>query len=366
MTDFNRLRLAAKGNPERLNEILQLEGRERFSHKLPEFCANQETRFPDLLAGEQATSEALARVHADIAGPTQRVLDLTFGLGIDAFEFARRGTSVTALDLNPERAKAGADNARALGLTEVNVVCADCFDWLADYQGEPFDIIMADPARRGEGGRRLFSLADCSPDLSGHIDSLLSKGKRLLVKASPMLDPTLTASQLGHNADIFAIGTRREAKELTALLPGNSVRAAIMADIDKTFVFSPSALPRQFRNPESGLTLYEPWAPVMKLGLYNSLALSTNTLPIAPNTHLFIGRNGIEFPGEAFEIEKVMPLSKQSIRLLKEIEASVSIRNFPIPAQELAKRLKAKESQTKRIFGVTNSQGEKLLILATR
>ena len=111
MTDYSRLRLQAKGDPQRLDEILQMQCRERFAGKFPETLKCGGFRFPSLLAAEQATSDALASYHARAVKPSRAVLDMTMGLGIDSFALARAGAKVTAFELDETKAETAKANA---------------------------------------------------------------------------------------------------------------------------------------------------------------------------------------------------------------------------------------------------------------
>ena len=98
--DYGALRLKAKGDRARLDEILNMECRDKTRSKLARTLqAAPDFRFPSLAVAEMATSDAMADIHAGLAGEGGGVADMTFGLGIDAFAFARRASSVTAFDI---------------------------------------------------------------------------------------------------------------------------------------------------------------------------------------------------------------------------------------------------------------------------
>lgn len=144
--DYSRERLAAAGDPARLDAILQAELRERAASKLPLTLSCSEFRFPTALSAEQATGDHLAALHAALVEPESTVLDMTCGLGIDAFHIARRALSVTAIDIDSRCAEAVNMNARALGLDNVEGVCADSTEWLR-LTDRKFDVILS--IRRG-------------------------------------------------------------------------------------------------------------------------------------------------------------------------------------------------------------------------
>ena len=187
--DTAKLRL--KYGRERADEILQIECRRKHGSKLAEtLAANPEFVFPTALSGEQSTSDRLARFHAALVGHAARVADLTAGLGIDAMSMASKTGNVVAVERDADVADALRSNSSSLGNLEV--VCADCRDvveaWARD--GISFDCIFIDPARRAADGGRVYALDQCEPDVVAMLPTLKRITRRLVIKASPMLDIT--------------------------------------------------------------------------------------------------------------------------------------------------------------------------------
>ena len=99
-------RLRCAGDSQAMDKILQQECRRRASRKLAATLLCPDFRFPTSLSAEQCTSDEIARIHADMVQPGASVLDMTCGLGIDAFHIARRASSVIAIDINHDVAGA--------------------------------------------------------------------------------------------------------------------------------------------------------------------------------------------------------------------------------------------------------------------
>jgi release factor glutamine methyltransferase len=91
------------------------------------------------------TSEFFAAFIAglDLAG--KRVVDVGTGTGILALAAARAGAAnVLAVDINPNAARAAAENAAANGLdTQVTAVCSDLLSGVSP--GGIFDVILSNP-----------------------------------------------------------------------------------------------------------------------------------------------------------------------------------------------------------------------------
>ena len=124
--DVATLRLRHHSDRTLMHAILQIEARRKTASKLADTLKCPSFQFPDMIAAEQSTSDALAAIHSSIIGEAATVADLTCGLGIDTFHFAASGRKVTAIERRPEAAEAARLNARALGLAgSVEVITAD-------------------------------------------------------------------------------------------------------------------------------------------------------------------------------------------------------------------------------------------------
>lgn len=88
--DTARLRLRHAGDPGMAHAIMQIECRRKAARKLHDTLRNDGFVFPTALSAEQCTSDNIAAYHASLIAPGETVLDMTAGLGIDAFHMARR------------------------------------------------------------------------------------------------------------------------------------------------------------------------------------------------------------------------------------------------------------------------------------
>ncbi len=112
---------------------------------------------------EQATRLSVAAHHAQRllrAGAT-KVADLTSGIGADSMAFAALGLDVLATDIDELTAAIAAKNLAPFPNAQVRH--ANGLD--TDFQAEGVDAIYADPARRDDVGRRLFTPDSFLPPL---------------------------------------------------------------------------------------------------------------------------------------------------------------------------------------------------------
>ena len=378
-----RLKYHGKPNPDFDIDfaILQIECRKKYGKKLADTLARfPRFIFPTSLSGEQATSDLLASYHASLLPEGIAVADLTAGLGIDALHLSAKCTSFTAVEIDALKADALAYNTQGTG---IRVACDDCQLWIdkAAENGERYDMLFIDPARRATDGKRIFALSECQPDVTTMLHTMRNVSKALMVKASPMLDITHTASELPGATRIIALGTVTECKELDAIVDLTAdcgeytVEATTLTkDGASTFAFTPS----QERNaaatyamPQEGGYIYEAYPAVMKAAPFNLLSQQFEIGKLHPNTHLYtsatLTERQQEFPGQIWRIERVLPYESKHIkRLAKEYpQMQVATRNFDMQADALRKKLGIKDGGQLRLFAATAYPNKKIMIVAS-
>lgn len=380
--DPMRLRLSAARYPDPWvgEGIGQIERRNRASKKIPHALSHAAFYIPTDLSVEQSTGEALAAYHASRINDGDRVVDLTAGLGIDVLAMARRAKSVVAVERDPEVADALRHNAAVMGMNNVTVVCADCTEWVKTCD-EHFDVCFIDPARRGEHGERIYSVADCRPNVVAMLDDLRRMASRLIAKLSPMLDISDTAIRFGCATRIMALGTTTECKELVAecaLVPDEAHDLSVAAVTVRTgkeasaFTFTPAAeanAAAEYAMPTVGQHLYMPYPAVMKVGATKLICERYGLCKPSVNTHLYYGTEAIDgFPGERYDIVDVLPYSSSVIkRLSKRMpRAMVGVRNMGITAEALRRKLKISDGGDMRIIGFSAADSSRHLIISAQ
>jgi len=377
-------RLYLRYGASRRLEILQVESRRHHRAKLAgAFALRPRLLVPTALAGEQASSWAMAQWHASLVAPGSRVADLTAGLGIDLLAICASASAVVAVERDPDVADALRHN-----FPEAEVVGADCRDFVRDAlaAGRTFDTIFIDPARRGADGARLYALAQCSPDVAGMMPDLLRLAPQVIVKASPMLDIAHTLGELPACTRICAVGTAAECKELVAVCTAapadasDGILADATADVpvsavtagagELTFTRAGEAAARaSYAVPAVGQYVYSPWPAVMKAAPYNLLCERYGTSMLGPNTRLWTSAAlRDDFPGRAYRVDEVLPYASRLIRRYAATHPAVgvTVRNFDIDASALRRKLGLRgDSADVRLFAVKGPSAEPLLVTAT-
>lgn len=352
--------------------VMQIECRKKTKNKIPELLANERFLFPKAISAEQCTHQQVAQFHASLFHPTDSVLDMTMGLGVDSYYISRRVASLKAIELDEEIAAAGAHN---YAFTVVN---ADSVAWLTQTD-ERFDAVFIDPARRGDGGARLYGLADCAPDVLSILPTIKAHAKRLYIKASPMIDVTQSMRDLApHLTDVWAVSVKNECKELFFEVDFGVECADVQlhalnfeAGGAQEFAVDSAALAVEgcYGSPSAGQYLYEPNASVMKIGAFAALTRQFPIQQIAKNSHLYYSDDFVEdFPGRKFVIDSIIPFSGKEVKTVgkQHKQLNIATRNFRLSPDELKKRLKVRDGGDCYLFATTLANGEPVLLLTRK
>ena len=336
----------------------QLEGQRQASTKWPTLARCGGYFYPPRLNREQSSSEATARYKARLfaAFGGGSFADLTGGMGVDTYFMAQRATHADYYETDEELCAVAEHNFAALGADNIDCHCGDSMV-LCESMGT-CDLLYIDPARRDRQGRKVAAFEVCTPNLLEHLDMLRTKCRHLLVKASPMVDIHTAVRQLGAVSEVHVVALNGECKEVLFVVQGveggdiGEEPVIHCVDIDKqgtrrehAFTWTGEAGTTPRFATAMGSYLYEPNAALMKGGCYNCIGEWFGLAKLARNTHLYTGEQLVrDFPGRVFKVLHPIQLSaKETRRELPEGKAHVMVRNYPLTAAELQKRLKLAE-----------------------
>lgn len=307
----------------------------RAERKLPTYAAAQCILPP--LAFEQASSEACA-AHKAIAGDA--VLDLTCGLGVDTLFLSRRFRRVVTLERDPVLADVARENFRRLGVGNVEVVTAAAEEYL-DREGLRFDWVYADPDRRAADGRRLLRIEECSPDVLALRPRIRAAAARLCLKNSPLFDVD-EALRLFSDARVEVVSLADECKEVIVCDDGSGPLVTATALGRGSFAARPDAeppaAPARF-DAERYRWLVVPDVALQKARLAR-LHLAGRADMWSENGFAFAAEEPHGVIGRVLAIERIEPYDPRRLkRELKGRGAEMLKRDFPLPAEELMRRL---------------------------
>ena len=379
--------------------LQQVEGRERTADKLPTFAAIDDWWYPVRLSCEQCSSEATARYKASIlpsfqGGDGGRLLDLTGGYGVDTYFLSEHFDHTDYVEQNAELCRIAAHNFQRPTPTlpkgkEITVhnCTAEEFLHRTPYAVHPYSLIFLDPARRDSHGGKVFKLADCTPNVVELLPILLSRltpDGRILLKLSPMIDLTQALKELALSGspmegergwDIHIVAVKNEVKEV--LLMSRYTDVSKYQDLEPTItaidlskkeqVFTFTREEEQATKTKmvngtwsNGTWIYEPNAAILKAGAYKLVAQRFGLRKLDVNTHLYTSKTLVpDFPGRIF---KALPFREG---LGVGSQANVLVRNYPLTAEQLKKKLHLRDGGTAYVIGCRVA-GKPTVFLAER
>ncbi len=374
----------------------QIDGRRRALKKLPRWAAVDGIIYPQHISMEQCSSEPTALYKAAVArrlldscapagGPQAAaptvLVDLTGGFGVDFSYLAPLFGRAVYVERQARLCDVSRHNTALLGITQAEVVCADSTQYIASMA--PATMIYADPARRDAAGGRTFAVSDCTPDVLSIKETLLEKAAYVMIKLSPMLDWRKAVADMGAQVgEVHIVSVGNECKELLLVMSGKyaGLERIYCVNDGLEFSFTPEELSlcsqlsynsRLSRSslPASPAFLYEPNASLMKAGCFALIARRYAIRQVSRDSHLYVSPCEVpQFPGRGFAVEAVTTMNKKELKaaLAGVGRANVAVRNFPLSADALKKKLKLRDGGDTYIFGTTTADGTHVVIVCRR
>ena len=373
-----------------------IQSRRKLKGKIKEWYDNPELVFPASLSAEQCSSSATGLYKAGVAemivGKGARIADLTGGLGVDSWYFSKVAESVLYNEMQETLCTAAVHNFKSLSADNIIVSNLKIETGSSEFHKiiEEFrpELIYMDPARRGEGGKKVFLIEDCTPDVLTLREELFAMSRHILIKLSPMADISMVCSRLGKTCrEVHVVATGGECKELLIWMDrewcGEYKIVAMelpsgYPDIEPaTFSFTSSEekispLALLGRN-DSLVFLFEPGKALMKAGCFNLIAEHFGLLKMGISTHYYVTEEEtkadmLKSYGKVYKIISSAPLDKRSIKAAgKEYpHAEVTARNIPMDTETLRKKLGVTSGDDAHIFGLKSDTLGNLLIITRR
>lgn len=376
-----------------------IESRKKLRGKVQEWYNEPSLVFPAKLSAEQCSSSATAEYKATfaerIAGKDGwKIADLTGGLGVDSWFFSRKASMVLYNEMQECLCNAAAHNFKMLNTDNILISCNIAEkERLSEIAGDfrP-DIIYMDPARRGEGGKKVFLIEECTPDVLTLKDEIFTFCRHILIKLSPMADISMVCERLGERCrEVHAVASGGECKELLIWMDrewkGEYTVCAVELPSsypdtsEASFTFKPSEEKSASAEPatglagsrEAGLYLFEPGKALMKAGCFNLISRHFGLKKTGRSTHYFITDSEdtatrLSSLGKVFGIIRIDTLDKRSIKAAGRDfpNAGVTARNIPMTSEMLQKKIGCKEGDQAHIFGLKSDTEGMLLIIGER
>ena len=243
-----------------------------------------------------------------------------------------------------------------------------------------------DPARRGEGGKKVFLIEECTPDVLTLKDDIFGICRHILIKLSPMADITMACDRLGRCCrEVHIVSSEGECKELLIWMDkewdkGYSITAAELPSgypekEAAALTFCPAdekSRPAELCH-ETGQFLFEPGKSLTKAGAFNTTGNHFSIGKVGRSTHYYMTSDqekaqSLKSYGKVFEVVSNMPLDKRSIKEIGKAypKAEVTARNIPLTSDALRKKLGCASGGDFHIFGLKSDISGALLLVCHR
>ena len=355
--------------------VQQIAGWQVARTKVPSWAEVEGLHYPRHLSLEQCSSEQTARYKASLLSPGDTFVDLTGGFGVDFFFMSQPFQRRVYVEQQQELCDIARHNFDLLN-HPCTVVCGSATEYL--QQMPHASAIYIDPARRDAHGARTYSISDCTPNVLELQELLVKKADRVIIKLSPMLDWHKAASDLQHISAIHIVSVQNECKELLLVLADGAMSEApvvcinLLADgTHQRFEYNPATNAQSANvNTKVNTTyLYEPNASIMKAGCFDEIGNFYQICKLSANSHLYVSDHEVkDFPGRGFQILSIPSMNKRELKeALRDIDrANITVRNFPMSAEALRKRLRLKDGGDLYIFATTVGDGSHQLFICRK
>ena len=370
-----------------------IESRRKLKGKVQEWYDNGDLIFPLRLSAEQCSSSATGHYKASLADRIAEegswtIADLTGGLGVDSWFFSQRADKVLYNEMQTVLCRAANHNFKALGASNIIISNAKTERNSIAHILDGFqpDIIYMDPARRDEGGKKVFLIEECTPDVLTLKDEIFEICRHILIKLSPMADIRMVCERLGSKCrEVHVVSSEGECKELLIWMDrewegGYGITAAELPSgfperKAEALTFTPEEEKTHYAGSASSLEeyIFEPGKSLTKAGAFNMTSKVFNIAKLGKSTHYYTYNDPsktdlLKGYGKVFQILKYSPLDKKSIRETGRLypKAEVTARNIPITSDALRKKIGCTSGGEVHIFGLKSDMEGALLIICKR
>ena len=370
-----------------------IESRRKLKGKVQEWYDEPMLVFPAKLSAEQCSSSATGRYKAELAENIAntrnwRIADLTGGLGVDSWYFSKKAGEVLYNEMQSLLCDAAAYNFGILKADNIRITNHKVSPGKLDLILEGFspDIVYMDPARRGEGGKKVFLIEDCTPDVLTIKDEIFARTRHILIKLSPMADISMVCNRLGDSCrEVHVVASAGECKELLIWMDrewrgGSSIKAVEIHNDGSAseFTFLPSEeqlaagnVSYYHHNTDGSMMLFEPGKALMKAGAFNLTAEKFGISKLGRSTHYYMTDDTekaavLKNHGKVFRIIETAQLDKRNIKEFgrKYPKSEVTARNIPMDTDTLRKKTGVTSGDDAHIFGLKSDYEGNLLIAA--
>jgi 16S rRNA G966 N2-methylase RsmD len=347
--------------------VQQISARQKAKKKLSSWASNSELIFPASISLEQSSSEETAKFKA-IGQSGQLMIDLTGGFGVDSFYLSKDFEKAIYCEQQPDLARIATHNLEVLAPGKFQIEIGDGVEFLSTSE-DHFELIYADPARRGNSNQKLYRLEDCQPNVAAAWELMKNKSDSILLKLSPMLDISQALEELPEIQKVQIISVKNEVKELLLSWEKSKNFDSMVieaVELGKE-IHRFSCIPQEEIDAvatigEAEKYLIEPFSGILKAGAFKTFGNRFGLKKLDINSHLYTTndvKTGV--PGRVFEIlEEINPKKNELKKRFPTGKVNVITRNYASGSDAFKKKFGLKDGGEDFLIGTKTASGFKI------
>jgi len=344
--------------------VQQISARQKAKKKLPSWASNPDLIFPASVSLEQSSSEETAKLKAK-SQSGKFMIDLTGGFGVDSFHLANGFEKAIYCEQHPDLAQIATHNLEILTPGKFQIEIGDGVEFLSRSE-DHFELIYADPARRGNSNQKLYRLEDCQPNVVAAWELMKNKSDSILLKLSPMLDISQALEGLPEIQKVQIISVKNEVKELLLSWEKNKtfdsmvIEAVELGKEIHRFSYTPQEeIDAVATFGEAEQYLIEPYSGILKAGAFKTFGKRFGLKKLDTNSHLYTTndvKTGV--PGRVFEIlEEINPKKSELKKRFPSGKVNVITRNYATGSDAFKKKFGLKDGGEDFLIGTKTVSG---------
>ncbi len=347
--------------------VQQISARQKAKKKLSSWASNSELIFPASISLEQSSSEETAKFKA-IGQSGQLMIDLTGGFGVDSFYLSKDFEKAIYCEQQPDLAQIATHNLEVLAPGKFQIEIGDGVEFLSTSE-DHFELIYADPARRGNSNQKLYRLEDCQPNVAAAWELMKNKSDSILLKLSPMLDISQALEELPEIQKVQIISVKNEVKELLLSWEKSKNFDSMVieaVELGKE-IHRFSCIPQEEIDAvanigEAEKYLIEPFSGILKAGAFKTFGNRFGLKKLDINSHLYtINDVKTGVPGRVFEIlEEINPKKNELKKRFPTGKVNVITRNYASGSDAFKKKFGLKDGGEDFLIGTKTASGFKI------
>jgi len=298
---------------------------------------------------EQATTEKISKYIAKRFNDTQKVVDLTCGIGGNLFFLAKNVQEAIAVDKDDVNLECAKINSKIYGVdNKIKFILGDAFNNII----KDADAFFIDPSRARDGRTKTRSILNSKPNIIEILPKIFKVTNNVCVKISPAFD-YIEINLLPEKPEIEVISEDGVCKVVLLWFGRfkSCDRKATCIIKDKIYSYSDNPTKENIKIVDKPLNyLYKPNKAITKARLVDEVAGKFKLKKINPKTSFLTSDKLIQDRKELFRIFKVIHYDKFAVKEIKKklkeknIERiNIITKRFPQKPEDIYKKIKVKE-----------------------